>query len=93
MILLAALYLPWLSRLLSIPPFRYMGRISIGIYLFHFPVQCLMWLIKEYKQENLDFSWKVLWVTYIGLVVAIAIIYERGAALIAKKKQSRRIAE
>ena len=41
-VLLATVLLPWVNSFLGVLPLRYLGEISIEIYLLHFPIQCFI---------------------------------------------------
>ena len=83
--ILAVLFVPWLNKLLGIRPLTYLGKLSMMIYLVHFPVQCAISTIDKYLSLELDYSTKTLLFVYIGSVLAAAFIYDMFIAKAAEK--------
>ena len=54
--------------------FVFLGHISIGIYLIHFPIQCVFRLITLYIAE-IDFSSELTWCCYVISVIGFAALY------------------
>lgn len=52
----------WLNRLLSISPFRFFGRISYGLYIFHWP---LYLLLKPFWREQQLFDGTNIYISSI----------------------------
>ena len=75
MIILSAILVPWLNKLLSLKSIVYIGTLSIDIYLFHFPVQCLIGIIDKYANLQLNYSWKV-WVVYVAVTLIVSVLYK-----------------
>ena len=73
--LLCALYLPWIRSILSWKPIVYLGKISIGIYLLHFPVQLLIAVCNTTGHMDINFAGKVTWIIYAGIVLLAATFY------------------
>ena len=82
--LLCALYIPWVRGILSWKPVAYLGRISIGIYLLHFPVQLLIVTCDLLLQLKINYSGRLFWIIYVGLVLSSAALYDLPAR---KKKR------
>lgn len=74
MTLFCALSIPWISRLLSLKPFVLLGKISIAVYLLHFPVQCLIMCINDYAVP-LSFSSCYIWMLYVFITLCLAGLY------------------
>ena len=66
-----------LNKLFSIKPLTTLGNISLEIYLFHFPIQCLIKLLDHYFNLCLDYTTKPVWIIYVLLTILIAFIYNR----------------
>ena len=56
------------DRLFSLPPLRYVGRISYGIYLYHWPI----FLILDESRTHLSGTWLLALRLMVTLVVASA---------------------
>lgn len=69
----ALLFKP-VKSILSTPPAIILGRISMHIYLLHFPVQCFIKNIDIYLGFGINYSSKTIWLLYIASVLAIATI-------------------
>ncbi len=76
MMILCALLLPELEKLLSCKPFRMLGGISMEIYLFHFPIQCLIRVFDVYTGANLNYSAHTVWLLYGMLVLTASFSYK-----------------
>ena len=74
MLLFCALSIQWISRILSLKCFIILGKISIAVYLLHFPVQCLFKCVNEYVAP-LDFSSYYLWICYVIVTLCLASLY------------------
>ena len=74
-LVLGVLFLPWLARLFAFKPLVFLGKISIAIYLFHFPVQCLIMLLNQALSLNINFSSHAMWLIYVAAVIAVAALY------------------
>lgn len=73
---LAVLFIPWLSRLFSLKIFVDLGKISLPIYLWHFPIQCLIKNIEVYCRINIPYSSKFIWLIYVIMVLGTSILYK-----------------
>lgn len=71
-LILSALQLKWLRTLLALRPLAYLGKLSIGIYLVHFPVQCLMRVVDVAADLQLDYSSTLVWLVYVLITIAFA---------------------
>jgi len=75
MIIIAAIEVPIVNSILSSKPIVYLGKISMSIYLFHFPTQCLIEDIDKYFNMNIDYSRHIVWISYVICVLIVASIY------------------
>lgn len=78
--ILSVLYISWLRRFFELKVFVFLGKISLGIYLWHFPVQCLVKIIDVYWGLNINYSFRGTWILYAVCVLFISAIYERYVA-------------
>lgn len=75
MILLSSLFIPWLNTLVSSKVLRYLGSISLEIYLFHFPIQCCIKVAEIYLGLKMNYANEITWVIYMTITLVIASIY------------------
>lgn len=85
MIILSTLYVPWINKLFSLRFFRYLGSLSMEIYLFHFIVQCAIRNIDIYWGLGLNYSARKVWVVYVLATLLVSVIYKH---LFAKLNES-----
>lgn len=52
----------------------------MAIYLWHFPVQCLIKIIDLHFGLNINYSCRETWLLYAGLVLLVSALYEKCAA-------------
>lgn len=71
----AILLIPWLRKIFELPPFLWLGEISIPVYLWHMPVVCVVKIIEVYCLPQIDYSSYSVWVLYMLGVIGIAAIY------------------
>lgn len=76
-VICSVLYIPWLNRLMSFEPLARLGSLSLGIYLFHYIIQCAISDINIAFGLQLLYSRKHMLVIYSLLVVAIPAVYEK----------------
>lgn len=76
-LILAALFIPWLNRLLQWKPLLFLGSLSLDIYLIHFPVQCGIRILDICCNLKLDYSSKKIWLLYVVLVIGVSLFYEK----------------
>ncbi len=74
MVLFCALSISWVSKVLSLKCFIILGKISIAVYLLHFPVQCLFKCINEYAVP-LNFTSSYIWIYYVISTLITASLY------------------
>ncbi len=74
-IVLCTVLLPWVNKCLGLLPLRYLGQISIGIYLLHFPVQCFLRDVELIRDVPFNYSGRKMWLLYVVLVIVSASIY------------------
>ena len=72
-VILAAVYLAPVRFVLNLKPFLLLGKISTGIYLMHFPVQCLWEVINQGCGLKIDYSAIWIWALYAVSVILVAI--------------------
>lgn len=89
-----AVSIPWLGRALGCTPLRYLGSLSFGIYLLHFPVQCAIRDVDLWLGLGFNSAKMVCWILYIALVLAAAVAYRhfvepRVSRLLARHRTSR----
>lgn len=76
-VILAALFIPWLNRLLQWKPFLLLGSLSLDIYLIHFPIQCGIRILDISCNLQLDYSSKIIWLLYALSVIVASLLYEK----------------
>ncbi len=79
-LVLSILFVPWLSKIFAIRPLRYLGKLSYGIYLWHFPIQCVWKIFDVYFGLEINFSARSIWLTYALSVLLVAMVYEKWFA-------------
>lgn len=72
----SALIIPTVNRFFAWTPFVKLGRISMAVYLFHFPVQCLIKILQQYMYNHMDYTSLIVWMSYVILTLAISALYE-----------------
>ncbi|MBQ8246321.1 MAG: acyltransferase [Lachnospiraceae bacterium] len=76
-LILSVLFVPWISKLLSLKPFVYLGKISLSIYLWHFPVQCVWKIVDVYWGLEINYSSRLIWLSYVATVLLLSVLYEK----------------
>lgn len=76
----------WMASFLHIKILRYLGRISMPIYIFNFPVLVGIVLMNDYFQMYLDYSKPLVWV----FIVEVSILIAMGIGGIQKKIKEKR---
>ena len=61
----------YLSALFSIKPLEYLGNLSYGIYLLHYPLQLTVKTVDEYYKLGINYSDKIF---FIGFSVIVTVI-------------------
>lgn len=77
MVVVSSITIPWVGKLLSIKPFLELGKLSISIYLLHFPVQLTMRCVEVYGGVTFDYQSVLVWLVYAFVVLAVAELYTR----------------
>lgn len=67
----------FLNKFLALKPFLFLGNISIGVYLFHFPIQCLFRIADYFLKLNLDYSTVYVWLSYCLITLIISFLYDK----------------
>lgn len=75
-IILSVGFVPALNKIFSLKPMVVLGKLSLNVILFHFPIQCIITLIMLNYKLDIDFSSPVTWVIYIISVIAFSAFYE-----------------
>ncbi len=73
-LIFAAVNSPLFRKVLEIKPLRYMGEISMDIFLWHIPVQITIKTINVLLGLNLDYGSAYVWLVYCCLVLAVSVI-------------------
>lgn len=73
-LILSALHIRWLRAALSIRPLVYLGKLSMGIYLVHFPVQCIIKVVEAGAGLSIDYSLPVVWAIYVVCTCVFAML-------------------
>ena len=76
-IVIAAVSIPWLRAFLSLRPFVMLGKLSMALYLLHYPAQLLFKCTELYAQLDVDYSSMIVWSTYVLATLGIALAYDR----------------
>lgn len=79
-LILGILFVPWLSKLFTLRPLVYLGKISLSIYLWHFPVQCMWKIADVYGRLDINYSRRSIWLMYVASVLITAGVYEKFLA-------------
>lgn len=77
LLLCGILFCKWVNAFFSFPVFVYLGKISLSIYLWHFPIQCLIRCIDVYFNLNINYSSRKIWIIYVVSVLLITSVYEK----------------
>lgn len=88
-LILCVLFVPWISKLFSFRPMVYLGRMSLSIYLWHFPVQCVWKIIDVCFGLEINYSRRVIWLLYAASVLLLSALYEK--LLAAKVQETGRL--
>lgn len=80
LLILSVLYVPCIRRFCEWKVFAYLGKISFEIYLWHFPVQCLIKIIDIYFGLHINYSTKQVWILYAVSVLFVSVLYKRYVA-------------
>lgn len=75
-IILSSMFIPWFGKLLGIKPLAYLGKISLYIYLIHYPVQCTFAVADKIFGLGINYSSRLIWIFYAFSVLVLASFYE-----------------
>ena len=75
-IILGSIYNKFFKKVLGL--MSVLGKYSLAIFVWHFPVQVLLKLIAQILWIDLDFSTHIAWFLYVLITTVVAIIYERA---------------
>jgi peptidoglycan/LPS O-acetylase OafA/YrhL len=71
-LVITALDIKILSRILSIKPLLYLGKLSYSIYLWHYPAVLIVRNLSRYLNLSFDYSGKIFYIGYLVLVISIS---------------------
>ncbi len=74
------LVVPAVKLFFSWKPFVWLGKISMAVYLFHFPIQCLFKATQLYLYDHIDYTSLIIWMSYVILTLILSALYERLAS-------------
>ena len=74
MIIICSMCLPWISKILCFKPFVILGKISLAVYLLHFPIQCILIIINHYFIE-INFGNRLIWILYAAITLLFSFLY------------------
>ena len=74
-LIMATLFNNIINRIFSCKFALMFGKISISVFLFHFPVQCFLKIIDNYYSLQINYSLKYIWLIYVLLTIIISCIY------------------
>ena len=77
LIIFSCLYVSWINKFLSIKPMKFLGSLSMDIYLLHFIVQCIIINIDLSFQIRLNYSLKKIWLLYCFSTIIVSFIYNK----------------
>lgn len=66
--------MPGVKHVLSIAPLTWLGKISMSIYVWHFPLLLILDLLKSQGILTIDFGTALGWGIYMLVLLAIAVI-------------------
>ena len=70
------MFIPWVGKILGSGPLVYLGKISIYIYLIHYPVQCMFELVHQFTGKDINYSAGLIWLFYAFAVLVLASFYD-----------------
>ena len=74
-IIMSCLCIPFINNILAIYPLRFLGKISIVIYLLHFPTQCMIKDIDLYYGLEFNYSSMSIWLMYVMATILISYLF------------------
>ena len=74
-LILTVLFNELFNNIFKLKIFGFLGAISLYIYLFHFPIQCLIKIIDKYFKLHINYYSKYIWIIYVLSTIIISIIY------------------
>ena len=87
LMIICAITLPWLGRILSLPPLKELGKLSVEVYLFHFPIQLMIKLADCFGQLHLNYSSKKVWLLYVTFTLVTAYSWKKIKPIIQIKSK------
>ena len=63
----------WVRKILEVKPLVLLGKSSMSIYLWHFPVQCMIAVVNLRFDLKIDFSSRLFYIIYILITLTVAL--------------------
>ena len=79
-LILSVLFVPIINKIFAFKPLVYLGKLSLSIYLWHFPIQCIWKIIDVYLELEINYSNRGIWLSYAASVLVLSALYERFVA-------------
>lgn len=76
-IILTLLFNELSNVVLRIKPLLLLGSLSLSIYLFHFPIQCLIKIIDKVLKLHINYHSIYIWIIYVVSVLLVTFIYTK----------------
>jgi peptidoglycan/LPS O-acetylase OafA/YrhL len=86
LLILAAIRSRMIGWLLRLKPFTYLGDVSYSLYLIHFPVQILFYLLVSARLVSIDFSRPSGLIGYLAVCLGLAALSHRYLELPAQAR-------
>ncbi len=77
LLIISVLFLSWFQKILSLGILKFLGRLSMCIYFWHFPIQYLIKDIEVCLGLNINYSSKKVWSLYVALVLGVSWVYQK----------------
>lgn len=77
LLIISVLFLSWFQKILSLGILKFLGRLSMCIYFWHFPIQYLIKDIEVCLGLNINYSSKKVWFLYVALVLGVSWVYQK----------------
>ena len=77
LIIIVSLTVPYIRKILCIPPLQYLGSISLDLYMWHVPVQVVFKIIESLTNWKINYGSISIWLFYSCLVIAVSCISHR----------------
>lgn len=75
-LIIVVLRIKYLSAVFSIKPLEYLGNLSYGIYMLHYPMQLIVKTVDEYCKLGIDYSNKIFFICFsVSVMIISHLIY------------------